>query len=258
MSLALSDVSQKNLPGLKTNSRLMSFRNAIGTAALANVQSYLTRFSLEQAEEYVGSAILYYGEVPFLYRVFERTNVRAKGEKGGYKVVSRCHTLQACTKFTLSQVRHGIFQQVMVIDTMLVYYGRKGTKSCIPTASVPGNNPIGVLTLVCAAVGPISHTFVTLSSCQSPQVEQALSMHSSGFLIKSRHSFSEKSCGPQTAIYLKLANDMTAAQWAGFYGKLRVHEGIQDSLEEDSKPAGQWTDDPDQYFIVGSDPLEEE
>ena len=36
---------------------------------------------------------------------------------------------------------------------MLVYYGNQGTKACIPTDSVPGENPIGVLALVCTAVG---------------------------------------------------------------------------------------------------------
>jgi len=41
----------------------------------------------------------------------------------------------------------------MIIDTMLVYYGKQGTKTCIPTASIPGENPIGALALVCTAVG---------------------------------------------------------------------------------------------------------
>ena len=41
----------------------------------------------------------------------------------------------------------------MIIDTMLAYYGTQGTKSCIPTTSVPGENPIGALALVCTAVG---------------------------------------------------------------------------------------------------------
>ena len=49
-------------------------------------------------------------------------------------------------------MRHGIFQHPMVIDTMLVYYGKQGTKACIPTASSPGENPIGALALVCTAV----------------------------------------------------------------------------------------------------------
>ena len=82
-------------------------------------------------------------------------------------------------------------------------------------------------------------------------------MHSQGFFIKDRHSFSEKHWGPRTAVYLKLAKDMTATQWARFYGMLRVHEDIQDKLKESSKPAEQWNDDPDEYFIVGSDPPEE-
>ena len=41
----------------------------------------------------------------------------------------------------------------MIIDTMLIYYGKRGTKACIPTASVPGENPIGALALACTAVG---------------------------------------------------------------------------------------------------------
>jgi len=36
-----------------------------------------------------------------------------------------------------------------------------------------------------------------------------------------------------------------------------VHEDVQDKLKEFSKPAEQWTDDPDEYIIVGSDPPEE-
>ena len=73
---------------LKANNRIMSFRNNIGNTALENVQSYLTRYTQDQTESYVRSALIYYGEIPFLYRVFNPTNVRATKEKGGYKVVS--------------------------------------------------------------------------------------------------------------------------------------------------------------------------
>lgn len=66
----------------------MSFRNTIGTTGLTNVQTYLTRYTQDEIEEYVQSALVYHGEVPFLYRVFNPTNVSAKKEKGGYKVVS--------------------------------------------------------------------------------------------------------------------------------------------------------------------------
>jgi len=66
----------------------MSFRNTIGTTAITNVQSYLKRYTQDETEEYIQSALLYYGEVPFLYRVFDPTNVRSAKEKSGYKVVS--------------------------------------------------------------------------------------------------------------------------------------------------------------------------
>ena len=89
------------------------------------------------------------------------------------------------------------------------------------------------------------------------QVEHALSMHTLGFFIKGHQSFSEKSWGHRIVVYLKLAKDMTATQWAGFYGMLCVHEDIQDKLKAFSKPAEQWTNDPNEYFIVGSDPAEE-
>ena len=66
----------------------MSFRNTIGTVALTNTQSYLARYTRDQTEDYIRSGLIYYGEIPFLYRVFEPTNVRSVKEKGGYKVVS--------------------------------------------------------------------------------------------------------------------------------------------------------------------------
>lgn len=79
----------------------MTFRNKVGTVALANVQSYLSRYTRDQTENYVRSALIYYGEVPFLYRVFDPTNVRSSKEKGGYKVVRALHPLQyaQCTHF---------------------------------------------------------------------------------------------------------------------------------------------------------------
>jgi hypothetical protein len=71
----------------------MSFRNIIGKTALTNVQSYLSRYTPDQTEDYVQKAFVYYGEVPFLYRVFKPTDVRARKEKGGYKVVSKINVL---------------------------------------------------------------------------------------------------------------------------------------------------------------------
>ena len=68
----------------------MTFHNMIGTAALVNVKSFLDKFKdPERVEEYVRSSLLYHGEIPFLYRVFEPSAVPSSKEKGGYKVVSR-------------------------------------------------------------------------------------------------------------------------------------------------------------------------
>ena len=53
-------------------------------------------------------------------------------------------------------------------------------------------------------------------------------------------------------VYLKLAKDMTTTQWSGFYGMFHVHEDIQDKLKVFSKPAEQWTNDLNEYFIAGS------
>ena len=67
----------------------MSFRNCIASAAVINVQKLVARHKTpDLIAEYVRSGMLYYGEIPFLYRVFQCTDVRSRKEKGGYKVVS--------------------------------------------------------------------------------------------------------------------------------------------------------------------------
>lgn len=88
-----------------------------------------------------------------------------------------------------------------------------------------------------------------------PQVERRLSMHTLGYFVEDGHPFSERRWGQRTAVYLKLAKDMTATQWASFYLMLRVHEDIQEKMEEFIvKPAESWSDDPNEYFILGSEP----
>jgi hypothetical protein len=75
----------------QTTSRVMIFRNLIATTAIINVKNFLTlKFkNPDRIEEYVRSGVLYYGEIPFLYRAFEPSAVPSSKEKGGYKVVSR-------------------------------------------------------------------------------------------------------------------------------------------------------------------------
>ena len=73
----------------QTKARMMSFRNIIGNTAVVNVQKFLARYKTpELIEKYIKSGILYHKEIPFLYRVFEPTDVPSSKEKGGYKVVS--------------------------------------------------------------------------------------------------------------------------------------------------------------------------
>jgi len=104
--------------------------------------------------------MIYYGEIPFLYQVFNPTNVRSAKEKGGYQVVSRSSLFHPnALEFTPPQTRQGLFQQQAILDTMLVYY-TKGVKQDSPTASSPGTDPVGGLALVCTAVcilSPPSH-----------------------------------------------------------------------------------------------------
>ena len=132
----------------------MSFRNSIGTNALIHVKTFLSKFKKpEPIAEYVKSGIIYYGEIPFIYREFEPLDVRSSKEKGGYKVVSEFLLFKAKNMKLIScQTRHGPFQNQAILDTMLIYYGKRGIKEYLPKTSSLGKNPVGVLALICAAV----------------------------------------------------------------------------------------------------------
>ena len=138
----------------QTNARIMSFRNAVGSTAVMSVQASMQKFkSAEHIEEYVKSGLIYYGEIPFLYRTFKPTDVPSTKEKGGYKVVSVSSSeLNATTANSPHQSRHGPFQNQAIMDTMLIYYGSRGIKQYLPTASSYGSNPVGMLALVCTGV----------------------------------------------------------------------------------------------------------
>jgi len=91
-----------------------------------------------------------------------------------------------------------------------------------------------------------------------PQVERALLMHSTGFYIKDERAFSEKFWGHRTAIYVKLAKEISDSRWDSFYAALAYTEGVHEKMSEFSRPVEHWTDNPDEYFIVGSDPVDAE
>lgn len=138
----------------QANSRVMNFRNAIATAALINVKTLLEKFKKpELVEDYIKSGLIYYGEIPFLYRVFEPSAVRSSVERGNYKVVSGFFPLSTEKLWlTFNQTRHGLFQNQAILDTVLIYYGKRGIKEYLPTTSSPGKNPVGTLALICTAV----------------------------------------------------------------------------------------------------------
>ena len=142
---------------------------------------------------------------------------------------------------------------------MLVYYGKRGVKRCPPTTPSPGVNPIGILGLVCSAVRrPKFPPLITGVLTHLPQVERALLMHSTGRLIQDKRAFSEVNWGSRTRVYIKLAGQMNDSQWTKFYSALDFAGEMEEKLKEFSRPVEHWTDNPDEYFIVGSDPAEEE
>ena len=81
-------------------------------------------------------------------------------------------------------------------------------------------------------------------------------MHSTGTFIRDQRAFSENNWGHRTTVYAKLVGDMTPSQWDNFYAGLGYAEQISDKLKECSRPVQNWTDDPDQYRLIGSDPVE--
>ena len=73
-----------------------------------------------------------------------------------------------------------------------------------------------------------------------------------------KHPFSEKFWGHRTVVYVKLAKELSDSQWDSFYAGLELAEGVEGKRKEFSRPVEHWTDDPEEYFIVGSDPAEAE
>ena len=83
-------------------------------------------------------------------------------------------------------------------------------------------------------------------------------MHSTGSFIEDRRTFSEVNWGHRTVVYAKLANDMNTVQWNSFYKGLAYTDQFHEKLKEFGRPAEHWTDDPNEYFVVGSDPVDGE
>ena len=83
-------------------------------------------------------------------------------------------------------------------------------------------------------------------------------MHSTGYFIEDKHPFSEKKWGHRTAIYVKLATELSISQWTSIYGSLEHTEDVDKKMREFSKPVVNWSSDPNNYSLVASDPPDEE
>ena len=83
-------------------------------------------------------------------------------------------------------------------------------------------------------------------------------MHKTGNFILNSTAFSEKDWGKETAIYLKLINDLSESRWTAFYSAVEVTAEIVNELKEFSKanPDRPEQDEPEDYHIRDSDPVD--
>ena len=169
--------------------------------------------------------------------------------------------LHRTTWGSFPQTRSGPFQNQPIINTMLAYYGKHGIKEYLPmdSPSLTEKNPIGALTLVCTTVQTPEPLFMCpITNSTLLQVERAFLMHSTGYFIKDERAFSEKWWGHRTTIYIKLVKELSNSRWNGINGALASAKDLLDKLKKASQPVVRWTNDPEEYFIVGSDPAEPE
>ena len=239
----------------------MSFRSAIGTAALINIKAFLEKFKTpELVEGYVKSGLIYHGEIPFLYRVFEPLAVRSSTERGKYKVVSVFppFAVEKSGAHVSSDSPGGVPEPSNPrYHVGLLWETRHQGVS--PNDFITRKKPRGG---TCAHLHRSTDSGTTSKSPHSDsvflQIERSLLMHSTGYYIKDERPFSEKFWGHRTAIYIKLAKELSDSRWDGFYAALAYTEGFHEKQSEFSKPVQRWTDDPDEYFIAGSDPADAE
>ena len=83
-------------------------------------------------------------------------------------------------------------------------------------------------------------------------------MHSTSKFIQDKCLFSKKNWGHHTAIHVKLVKSFSKSNWANFYLALSFAGDMQEKLKEFSHPVEHWTNNPDEYFLMESDPIEEE
>ena len=225
----------------------MSFRNIIANTALANVQSFLNKYDKpELVEEYVRAGLIYYGETPFLYRVFKPTDVPApkSKERGGYKVGGGLHLSFMRepgpisfpdTPGVISRPTHPRH------NAQLLWKARDQAVPAdrIITRKQPSWDARSRLH------GRTYTQKVLIPSFNNPflQVERTLCMHSTGYFIEDKRSFSEKFWGHRTAIYIKLVMEPSDSRWGSFHAALSYSEDVQEKVErvqQASRDLDQW------------------
>ena len=239
----------------------MSFRSVIGTTALINVKTFLEKFKKpEQVEEYVRSGLIYHGEIPFLYRVFKPLTVRSSRERGNYTVVSVFSPFGAeKSGANLLSDSPGVVPEPSNPRYHADLLWETGHQGVLANDFVTGKKSCrGTRAHLHRSTYPRTVSRSLYSDLIFLQVERGLLMHSTGYYIKDERPFSEKFWGHRMVIYIKLAKELSDSRWDGIYAGLAYTEEIHKKLRECSKPVEQWTDDPNEYFIVGSDPVDAE
>lgn len=81
-------------------------------------------------------------------------------------------------------------------------------------------------------------------------------MYQTGVFIPDPTGFSEKDWEKDTAIFMKLVNDLSESRWESFYSNLRIITKVSEEMEEISMAnADPLQDKPEHYRIQDSDPI---
>ena len=83
-------------------------------------------------------------------------------------------------------------------------------------------------------------------------------MYKSGVFVPDSTAFCEKDWGKDTAIYLKLINELSESRWEAIYSALKTTADLVNGLKEYSKanPDRLEQDNPEEYHIQDSDPVD--
>ena len=85
-------------------------------------------------------------------------------------------------------------------------------------------------------------------------------MYKNGFFIVSPTPFSEKDCGNDTAIYMKLISELSESRWEAIYRGLKITANICEEFKKISRADpdrhSRAEEKPEDYHIQDSDPID--